>query len=144
MGLPNGTRCTAEEYLHRYHAPSGAEYVDGRICYLPMPNSVHQRINKFLFRLLDRYLLENWPGADLEFNGQPVRVPGPRGDERIRYPDVAALLDGDSPLIHDSHWDGADLCVEVVSPRRPAAGPGAQAPRVRRGRGAGILARRPA
>ena len=119
VSVPNGMPCTEREYLHRYYAPNGAEYVDGRICYLSMASSVHQRVNKFLFRLLDRYLSANRPGADLEFNGQPVRVPDGRGGSRFRHPDVAALLDGTSPLIHDSHWDGADLCAEVVSPDDP-------------------------
>ena len=119
VSVANGTPCSEREYLHRFHAPHGAEYVDGRIDYLPVASSIHQRVNKFLFLLVHGYLTATRPNADVQYNGQPVRVPDPRGGSRFRHPDVVALLEGSSPLALATHWDGADLCVEVVSPDDP-------------------------
>ena len=114
--VPNGTPCTEEEFLTRYNDQGGVEYVDGRIDYLPVPSRRHQRIAAFLYDLLRDHFRGpgRRPDAEVNFAGLRVRTPG-----RFRDPDVTVLLDRDDPRAHNSHFDYADLCVEVVSPDDP-------------------------
>ena len=119
FAAPDGTACSEHDYLTRYNASAGAEYVDGRIRLLPMPSRRHQCVNKFLFRTFDDFVREELPGAEVHFAGLRVRVPDGRGGSRFREPDLLLLLDRDDPRAHDTHFDYADLCVEVVSADDP-------------------------
>ena len=112
--VPDGTPCTEHDYLHRYNGQAGIEYVDGRICYLPMPSRRHQRSAAFVYDLLKDELRDRGFDAEVNFAGLRVRTTG-----RFRDPDVTALLDRDDPRAHDTHFDYADLCAEVVSPDDP-------------------------
>jgi len=85
------------------------ELSDGYIEVLPMPNPFHQRIVKFLFRLLETFVLSLGSGEVL-FAPLPVRLrPG-----KFRDPDIVYLAPG---RILDPHRQphGADLVIEVVS-----------------------------
>lgn len=112
---PDGFPMTDEEFAARtleFHA----ELVDGRLDYLPMARSLHSRIVRHLFRLLDAYLLAHVPGAALDCQHVRIRTAAGRGREA----DFAALLAGEADPRHGSDtWAGADLAVEVVSPDDP-------------------------
>ena len=112
---PDGTPLTAAEYAGRtleFHA----ELVDGRLDYLPMARSLHSRIVRYLFRLLDGLLAEEYPAAALDCQHVRLRV-APR---RAREADFAVLLAGEADPRHGSDpWAGADFAAEVVSPDDP-------------------------
>ena len=85
------------------------ELSDGRLEVLAMPTPFHQRIVKYLFRLLEAFVLANAAG-EVFVAPLPVRLwPG-----KLREPDVLYLRPGRirDPL---SQPDGADLAMEVVS-----------------------------
>lgn len=85
------------------------ELCDGYIEVLPMPSPFHQRVVKFLFRLLETFVLSLGSGEVL-FAPLPIRLrPG-----KFRDPDIVYLAPG---RILDPYRQphGADLVVEVVS-----------------------------
>jgi Uma2 family endonuclease len=85
------------------------ELSDGYIEVLPMPSPFHQRVVRFLFRLLETYVLGLGTG-EVFFAPLPIRLkPG-----KFRDPDVVYLRPG---RIADPHHQphGADLAIEVVS-----------------------------
>jgi Uma2 family endonuclease len=85
------------------------EFSDGLIQVLPMPNPFHQRIVKFLFRLLEAHVAGTGSG-EVFFAPLPIRLrPG-----KFRDPDVAYLRPG-RVLDPQHHPQGADLVIEVVS-----------------------------
>ena len=110
---PQGTPMTREEFLARSFE-FRAEWVDGRLDYLPMPRSLHARLAARIYDLLRDHLREVKPDANLVGMGARVRCPN-----RSRDPDAALLLDGDDPREQPEEWLGADLVVEVVSPDDP-------------------------
>lgn len=85
------------------------ELSDGYIEVLPMPSPFHQRVVRFLFRLLEQFVLGAGCGEVL-FAPLPIRLkPG-----KFRDPDIVYLRSG---RIVDPHHQphGADLAIEVVS-----------------------------
>ncbi|MCY2991006.1 MAG: Uma2 family endonuclease [Planctomycetota bacterium] len=85
------------------------ELSDGTIEVLSMPSPFHQRIVRFLFRLLETCVIASGSG-EVFFAPLPIRLwPG-----KFRDPDIAYLKPG---RIADPHHQprGADLVVEVVS-----------------------------
>ena len=117
--MPNGTRLSERAYLTEHNASAGAEYVDGRIHYLPMPTPAHQRAARFLFRRLDAHLAAEGFDSQLHFMGLRVRVPDGAGGSRFREPDLALLLDADDLRQEATHWTGADFVAEIVSDDDP-------------------------
>lgn len=101
---------TEAEYLalqNRTNWP--VELSDGYIEVLPMPNPFHQRIVRFLFRLLESCVAGLGAG-EVFFAPLPIRLwPG-----KFRDPDIVYLRPG---RISDPHHQpqGADLVMEVVS-----------------------------
>jgi len=85
------------------------EFSDGCIEVLPMPSPFHQRIVKYLFRLLETIVLGLGSGEVL-FAPLPVRL----GTGKYRDPDIVYLRPG---RISDPRHqpNGADLAIEVVS-----------------------------
>ena len=85
------------------------ELSDGYIEVLPMPSPFHQRLVRFLFRLLETFVIARGSG-EVFFAPLPIRLwPG-----KFRDPDVVYL----KPCrIADPHHQpqGADLAIEVVS-----------------------------
>ena len=112
---PDGTPMAAAVYAARtleFHA----ELVDGRLDYLPMARSLHSRIVRFLFRLLDGHLAAQHPAAALDCQHVRLRVAA----RRAREADFTVLLAGEADPRHGLDlWTGADLAVEVVSPDDP-------------------------
>jgi Uma2 family endonuclease len=85
------------------------ELSNGCIEVLPMPSPFHLRIVKYLFRLLEVFVLSLGSGEVL-FAPLPVRL----GAGKYRDPDIVYLRPG---RITDPHHQpqGADLAIEVVS-----------------------------
>ena len=103
---------TEEQYLRLSEQTNRLiEFTDGVLEVLPLPNRQHQLIQGFLYRVL--FALMQQAGGVVVFAGLPVRLrPG-----KDRQPDVLLLLNrGDSRNQADFWW-GADLVIEIVSPR---------------------------
>ena len=97
-----------------------AEWVDGKLDYLPLPTPHHQAVGSFLYDELRDYHRDRGLPAAVRFTGLPVRIPAYGGNaRRSRYPDLALLLDKDDPRAAADAWNGADLLVEIVSPDNP-------------------------
>ncbi len=90
------------------------EPTDGAIEVLPRPTHTHQGIVLPLVRALLPYL--DARGGILRF--APLRLRLRAG--KFRVPDLLLLLDAADSRVHDPHWLGADLVMEVVSPDNPA------------------------
>ncbi|NJL05040.1 MAG: Uma2 family endonuclease [Chloroflexaceae bacterium] len=88
------------------------ELADGRLEVLPMPTEQHQRIVLALYRLLYAYILATHPHGILLVAPLRLRL----SPHRYREPDLLYLHAPDDPRRTDTHWDGADLVLEVVSP----------------------------
>lgn len=87
------------------------EFTHGRLEFLAMPSVLHQRIVKFLFRLLDDFVIAKALGEVLP-GGIRVRT----SDEKFRIPDVIYLANSDQEeWFGDRFFRGASLAIEVVS-----------------------------
>ena len=86
------------------------ELSDGSVEVLPMPTPFHQRIVRFLFRMLEAFVIAQGAG-EVFFAPLPIRLwPG-----NFRDPDLVFFRPG---RLTDPHRQpqGADLAMEVVSP----------------------------
>ena len=110
---PQGARMTRAAFLART-VEYRAEWVDGRLDYLPMPRSLHLRLCARIFVLFHEHLKAVKPDANLVGAGAYVRCPS-----QCRSPDMGLLLDPDDPREGREEWAGADLVAEVVSPDDP-------------------------
>lgn len=90
------------------------EYSHGLLEVLPMPSYPHQLIVMLLYRLLHAHSVSRRLGSVVI---APMRVQLWTG--KYREPDVAFMLRANRARIHQQHWDGADLVMEVVSPDDP-------------------------
>jgi Uma2 family endonuclease len=98
---------TEEEYF-QLEAEQRIEYLNGCLVFLPMPTRSHERIVKFLFRLIDAFAQQSGLG-DAYFAGYKVRTV----ERGYRLPDILFLLQDrqqDEQFVH-----GADVAIEVVS-----------------------------
>lgn len=86
------------------------EYSSGRLEFLPMPTMGHQLVVLFLVNAL-RSFLRRSDGGHAVMSPFPIKV----GKEKYREPDVAFLFARHAVWNHETHWDGADLVMEVVS-----------------------------
>jgi Uma2 family endonuclease len=85
------------------------ELSDGQVQVLPMPSPFHQWVVRFLFRVLETFVLGLGSGEVL-FAPLPIRL----GPGKYRDPDIVYLRPG---RIVDPHHQpqGADMAIEVVS-----------------------------
>jgi Uma2 family endonuclease len=90
------------------------EFSDGRIEILPRPSRRHQQIVRFLLNLLSNFVEQNRLGLVL-FAPFVIRL-WPR---KNREPDVVFMFEKNSHRCFETHWEGADLVMEVVSPDDP-------------------------
>ncbi len=90
------------------------EFTDGRVEELPMPTEMHQLVLRFLDRLFTAHIEPR--GGIVLFAAFPLRI----REGKFREPDLLAILDDSDPRRANTHWTGADLVVEVVSPDNPA------------------------
>ena len=84
------------------------EFDRGCVDVLDLPTKEHQRLVRFLFRLLDSYVVSGQLG-EVFFAPLPVRL----WSEKYREPDLVFLSQARSDS--SRYADGADLVVEVVS-----------------------------
>ena len=84
------------------------EFNNGVLEFLPMPSQTHQRIAKFLLKLLDDFVEKRRLG-EVYMMGFPVRLP----NGKSRQPDVTYI--SRSRQTEERYAVGADLVVEIVS-----------------------------
>jgi Uma2 family endonuclease len=109
--FPQQGEWSESEYLDLTdHANRRIELADGRLEFLPMPTEIHEALVKFLLFALDHFVERNKLGK-VYSNGIRLRI-GPR---KVRLPDVIFLHRDHFHARHNRVWDGADLCIEVVS-----------------------------
>ncbi|QDT68532.1 hypothetical protein MalM25_14550 [Planctomycetes bacterium MalM25] len=88
----------------------GFELVQGKIEVLPVPTRLHQLLSKYLFLALDHFVEMSGLG-EVHFSGLRLRI----RTGQIREPDVLFLSNERMHLAKNKAFDGADLCMEVVS-----------------------------
>jgi len=93
------------------------ELVEGRLEWLPMPTTSHQRILAFLYGLLLAFVNRHYPGAEVLFASLPIRL----GPKTLREPDILLVLPEHRDRIHEQYWDPPDLVMEIVSAKNRAA-----------------------
>jgi Uma2 family endonuclease len=105
---PKQGEWTEEQYL-ALEDNFRIEFVDGVLEFLPMPSRSHQLIARFLFRLLDAFIVARHLG-ETYFMGYPVHV----RDGSYREPDI--LYVSRERRSREKFAEGSDLVIEVVSP----------------------------
>jgi Uma2 family endonuclease len=86
------------------------ELSNGCLEILPMPSAQHQRLLRFLFKALEKYLEETAVGGEVLFAPLPVRL----GEGTVREPDLIYL--GEARARRTERYpDGADLVMEILS-----------------------------
>ena len=119
-GLPPQGTPVDEAFVINLPGCPLAEWVDGKLDYLPLPTPLHQTVGSHIHNNILKHLWERNLPAALRFTGLPVRIPAYRGTgQRLRYPDLALLLNELDPRAAVDAWNGADLLVEIVSPDNP-------------------------
>jgi Uma2 family endonuclease len=98
---------TEEDYF-KLEAEQRIEYLNGCLVFLPMPTRSHERIVKFLFRLIDAFAQQSGLG-EAYFTGYKVRTV----ERGYRLPDLLFLLQSRRQDEQFAH--GADVAIEVVS-----------------------------
>jgi Uma2 family endonuclease len=86
------------------------EYSQGFIEVLPVPTTSHHLVVRFLFRLLESFVLAGDQGLVL-FAGIRVRL----WTGEFREPDIVFMRKEHEDRIGNEFWEGADLVMEVVS-----------------------------
>ncbi|MCA9078042.1 MAG: Uma2 family endonuclease [Planctomycetaceae bacterium] len=104
---PHQGEWTEEQYL-ALDTNNLIEFDNGMLEFLPMPTDTHQRIAKFLLRLLDDFVESRLLG-EVFMMGYPVRLP----DGKSRQPDIVYVRSGRPTS--KRYVAGADIVVEIVS-----------------------------
>jgi Uma2 family endonuclease len=108
--FPNQGHWTETDYFQVSDRNWLVELAQGRVEVLPMPNVLHQLILAYLYEALRAHLTPARRGTVL-FAPLSIRL----GPGHIREPDLALMLREHADRILASHWEGADLVLEVVS-----------------------------
>ena len=115
---PDGTPLSADEFLALPFDNTRAEWVDGKISYLPMTSELHGAIQLFLVAGLLRW--REAAGIDAAIR---ISTHGLETVDRYREPDIVLLRDKADArrtnAIRGKVWRGADFVVEIVSPDNP-------------------------
>ncbi len=110
--LPRQGKWSDEDYLWLTDETNRlVEFTDGFVEALPMPTSTHQAVLSFLNDCFKEHVVRL--GGLVLFSALRVRV----RQGKFREPDLLVLLDRDDPRFQDRFWLGADLVLEVVSPK---------------------------
>lgn len=108
---PQQGRWTEEEYLSLTDSLNRfIEFTDGRLEFLAMPTLEHQRIVRFLFRVLDSFTETHRLGEVL-FAVLRVYI----REGKYREPDIVFKLAENYSKNEGRYYQGSDLVVEVVS-----------------------------
>lgn len=86
------------------------EYVDGRLQVLPMPESIHQVLAFLLCSMLTDFARRD-PGDRVLMAPFKIKL----RDGQYREPDVCYMLAVNAHRRMRTHWNGADLIIEVIS-----------------------------
>ncbi|MYE22806.1 MAG: Uma2 family endonuclease [Gammaproteobacteria bacterium] len=109
--LPRQGKWSDEDYLWLTDETNRlVEFTDGFVEALPMPTSTHQTVLAYLFDCFREHVK---PRGKVLFAALRVRI----RQGKFREPDLLVLQDRDDPRFQDRFWLGADLVVEVVSPK---------------------------
>ena len=109
--LPHQGNWSDEDYLWLTDATNRlVEFTDGLVEALPMPTSTHQLALSFLY---DRFKEHVGPQGVVLFAALRVRI----RQGKFREPDLVVLLNRADERVQDRFFFGADLVVEVVSPK---------------------------
>lgn len=100
---------SVEDYLS-LDGPYFVEYIDGRLQVLPMPDGLHQELIYWIVAFLRSWLTANG-GGNVKFSPFKVYV----RENQYREPDVCLMLAQHLDRAHRTHWEGADLVVEIIS-----------------------------
>jgi Uma2 family endonuclease len=92
-----------------------AEFDQGRIEVLDMPSELHQFLVLFLYEALSAHVRSRKLGR-VAVAPLPVKL----WDGKFREPDVLFMAAEHADRRRGSHWEGADLVMEVLSPNDPA------------------------
>ena len=115
---PDGTPLTAEQFLALPFDNTRAEWVDGKISYLPMTSELHGAIQLFLVAALLRWREASGVDAAIRMSTHGVETV-----RRFREPDIVVMRDKadarKTNAIRGMVWRGADFVVEIVSPDNP-------------------------
>ncbi|MBI5652260.1 MAG: Uma2 family endonuclease [Chloroflexi bacterium] len=106
-------RMTEDEFLEWYDEDIKAEWVDGEVIVHSPASIIHVRLDKFLLKLFDDFVIERDLGEVLgpEFQIRFAKL------RRRRVPDILFVAKARRDLIQRNHFEGApDLIVEIVSP----------------------------
>ncbi len=87
------------------------EFSHGLLEVLIMPTQSHQIITRFLFRLLEQFVMARQLGMVLF---APLRIQ--LWPNKYREPDIVFMLRKNDERRSERFWVGADLVIEVVSP----------------------------
>ena len=112
---PDGTPLSSEEFLALPFDNTRAEWVDGKISYLPMTSELHGAIQLFLVLALGRWREASGVDAAIRMSTHGVETV-----RRYREPDIVVMRDKADPrktnAVRGMVWRGADFVVEIVSP----------------------------
>ncbi len=78
-----------------------------------MPTDRHQSILQFLLLAFLAFVQPR--GGKVQFAALRLRI----RPNKFREPDLLLVLSADDPRRQDRFWTGADLALEVVSPKKP-------------------------
>jgi Uma2 family endonuclease len=107
--FPNQGQWSEEEYF-ALSTNRQVELSDGRIEVLPMPTRLHAAIAFLMCTLLRAFVREDELALVLTTTFSVRLWPG-----KLRQPDVMYMSGQNVARQHETHWDGADLAVEIVS-----------------------------
>ncbi len=106
---PDQGSWTVEEYLE-LDIGRHVEFANGHLEFLPMPTELHQNIVLWLVNALRAYAAEHGGGTAL-MAPLPVRL----WSRKFREPAVVYMRPEHTDRRHGTHWDGADLAIEIIS-----------------------------
>jgi Uma2 family endonuclease len=105
---PDQGSWTVDEYLE-LDIGRHVEFSDGHLEFLPMPTELHQNIVLWLVNALRSYAAEH--GGTALMAPLPVRL----WSRKFREPDVVFMRPEHMDRRQGTHWEGADLAIEVIS-----------------------------
>jgi Uma2 family endonuclease len=109
--FPNQGHWTEADYFQVSDRNWLVELANGRVEVLPMPNYVHQLIVLFLIDQIRAHLHGPVRLGFAIMSPMPMRL----GPDHFREPDLLVMLQAHRDRMLPTHWEGADLVMEVVS-----------------------------
>ena len=108
--FPPQGKWTADDYFSLPDTNHLIELSEGRIIFLDMPTTSHQRVAKKLMKKMDDFVIENRLG-EIGISPLPVEL----WKDKIREPDIIFMSNAHRDRITENFWGVPDLVVEVIS-----------------------------